>query len=257
MFLKNLTVFIIQAPLDQFWGRVDTILFCSSTNSVGNVIIIISFFFFFLSFIGHQIINWGLHFYSVTNFIFDSLYDLVKSILKSTTSLKRNEHFSILFYLFIFLLFSNLIGLLPYSFTLTSMFSFTLLIAFGYFMGINLMGIWKRKWELASIFFADGVPVLISPLLVPIEVISYFARIFSLSIRLFANMMSGHALLKILIGFCWTLLISFQPLFMLIAILPWLIVTLILLLEFLIAFLQSYVFVTLLSIYINDVTTSH
>jgi F-type H+-transporting ATPase subunit a len=70
-------------------------------------------------------------------------------------------------------------------------------------------------------------------------------------------MMSGHALLKILIGFSWTLLISFQPLFMLISFLPWIIVTLILLLEFLIAFLQSYVFVTLLSIYINDVTSSH
>ena len=212
--------------------------------------------FFFFNFISYfKILNFGLVEYNYINFVMDAIYDLIKSILKSTTSLKRNEHFAVLFYLFIFLLYSNLIGLVPFSFTFTSTFSFTLILAFGYFIGINLIGFWKRNWELASIFFADGVPILISPLLVPIEVISYFARIFSLSIRLFANMMSGHALLKILIGFSWTLLISFQPLFMLISFLPWIIVTLILLLEFLIAFLQSYVFVTLLSIYINDVTS--
>ncbi len=251
MFFQNL------APLEQFWARLDSFLYCPLTNSVSSLSIIVILFFFITQFFVSQIVSFGLRDYNIANYIFDSIYDLIKNILKSTTSLKRNEHFAILFYLFIFLLFSNLIGLLPYSFTLTSTFSFTLILAFGYFMGINLMGIWKRKWELASIFFADGVPVLISPLLVPIEIISYFARIFSLSIRLFANMMSGHALLKILIGFSWTLLISFQPLFMIIAVLPWIIVTLILLLEFLIAFLQSYVFVTLLSIYINDVTTSH
>ena len=245
MFQQNL------APLEQFWSRIDSFLYCHPTNSFSSISIIAFFLFILIHILKFQILNFGLRDYNYINFILDSVYDLIKSILKSTTSLKRNEHFSILFYLFFFLLFSNLIGLVPYSF------SFTLILAFGYFMGINLIGFWKRKWELASIFFADGVPILISPLLVPIEVISYFARIFSLSIRLFANMMSGHALLKILIGFSWTLLISFQPLFMVIAFLPWIIVTLILLLEFLIAFLQSYVFVTLLSIYINDVTSSH
>jgi F-type H+-transporting ATPase subunit a len=70
----------------------------------------------------------------------DAIYDLIKSILKSTTSLKRNEHFAVLFYLFIFLLYSNLIGLVPFSFTFTSTFSFTLILAFGYFIGINLIG---------------------------------------------------------------------------------------------------------------------
>jgi ATP synthase subunit 6 len=105
-------------------------------------------------------------------------------------------------------------------------------------------------------FLPSGVPLAISPILVPIENVSYIARVFSLSIRLFANMMSGHALLKILIGFSWTLLGS-GIIGWTIALLPWLIVLAIIFLELLIAFLQSYVFVILIAIYINDVVSDH
>jgi ATP synthase subunit 6 len=102
----------------------------------------------------------------------------------------------------------------------------------------------------------SGVPLGIAPFLIIIEIVSYFAKVFSLSIRLFANMMSGHALLKILIGFSWTLLgtISYYTI---IALFPWILVTVIMFLEALIAFLQAYVFTILVTIYINDVLTDH
>jgi ATP synthase subunit 6 len=148
------------------------------------------------------------------------------------------------------------VGLIPYSFTLTSSFVVTFFLALTHFIGINIIAIVERKWEFANMFLPSGVPLIIAPLLVPIEFTSYIARVFSLSIRLFANMMSGHALLKILIGFSWTLLSS-GAVFIVIAIFPWLIVTAIMFLELLIAFLQAYVFVILIAIYINDVLVSH
>jgi len=114
----------------------------------------------------------------------------------------------------------------------------------------------EQKWEIQNLFLPSGVPIFIAPFLVIIEFISYIAKVFSLSIRLFANMMSGHALLKILIGFSWALLSSGSALILL-SIFPWIIVTAIMFLEMLIAFLQAYVFIILLSIYINDVLSSH
>jgi ATP synthase subunit 6 len=155
-----------------------------------------------------------------------------------------------------FIFTSNLVGLIPYSFTITSSFIVTFFLALSHFIGINIIGIVERRWEFASLFLPSGVPSEISFLLVPIEFVSYIARVFSLSIRLFANMMSGHALLKILIGFSWMLLGS-GILYAGTALLPWAIVTVIMLLELLIAFLQAYVFVILIAIYVNDAITSH
>jgi len=132
----------------------------------------------------------------------------------------------------------------------------TFFLALGHFIGINIIGIMEQKWEIQNLFLPSGVPIFIAPFLVIIEFISYIAKVFSLSIRLFANMMSGHALLKILIGFSWALLSSGSALILL-SIFPWIIVTAIMFLEMLIAFLQAYVFIILLSIYINDVLSSH
>ncbi len=174
--------------------------------------------------------------FNVWEFLMREIYDLVKSIVKSNTSLKRNQYFSILFFLFIFILVSNLVGLIPYSFTATSSFVITFFLALSYFIGINIIGIFEHKWHIANLALPGGVPLLIAPFLILIELVSYFAKVFSLSIRLFANMMSGHALLKILIGFSWGLLTA-GPLYIFIAVLPWIIVTVIMFLEALIAFL--------------------
>ena len=125
------------------------------------------------------------------------------------------------------------------------------------FITINIFGIYRTGFlNFFAIFLPKGTPLNITFLLILIELISYIARVFSLSIRLFANMMAGHTLLKILIGFSFSLM--FNNIFLVpIAFIPWIIVTIIFVLEMLIAFLQAYVFVVLFCIYINDVVASH
>ena len=184
------------------------------------------------------------------------IYNLVKSILKSNTSLKRSQYFSALLFLFTFILISNIVGLIPYSFTVTSAFVVTFFLALAHFCGINIIGIFQTKWKTWSILLPSGVPLMIVPFLTLIEIVSYVAKVFSLSIRLFANMMAGHALLKILISFSWVLLCA-GSMYVFVAVMPWLIVTAILFLEALIAFLQAYVFTILVTIYINDVLNEH
>ena len=91
--------------------------------------------------------------------------------------------------------------MIPYSFTITSSFVVTLFLSLGFFIGVNIIGCLVHGIAILSLFLPGGAPVIILPALVLIEILSYFARIFSLSIRLFANMMSGHTLLKILADF--------------------------------------------------------
>lgn len=183
-------------------------------------------------------------------------YNLVKNLIQSNTSLVRNQYFLTIFFLFFFILIANFVGLIPYTFTMTSSFLVTFFLAFTYYIGINLIGVFQYKWKLTNIFLPSGVPIMIAPFLILIEVVSYIAKVLSLSIRLFANMMSGHALLKILIGFSWSL-VTAGSIYTLIAIVPWVIVTGIMFLEALIAFLQAYVFTILVTIYINDVLVEH
>lgn len=241
-------------PLEQFaivplfWTHV----LCPS--QITNLTVILGLNLFLIHFALAAIFDKGD--YNIWVLVLRNIYILVKNIIKSNTSLKRYQYFSVLLFLFMFIFISNLVGLIPYSFTITSSFVVTFFLALAHFIGINIIGIVEQKWEFANLFLPQGVPVEIALILVPIEFVSYIARIFSLSIRLFANMMSGHALLKILIGFSWTLLGS-GVLYAGIAVFPWIIVTAIMFLELLIAFLQAYVFVILIAIYINDVIASH
>lgn len=193
---------------------------------------------------------------SIYHNLINVIYVLTKSIMKSNTSLQRSQYFSILLFLFLFLFISNIVGLIPYSFTITSSFIVAFFLALAHFSGINIIGIFQTKWRTWSILLPGGVPLLIVPFLTIIEIISYIAKVFSLSIRLFANMMAGHALLKILIGFSWILLCK-SYYYAFISLLPWTIVTVIFFLETLIAFLQAYVFTILVTIYINDVLNGH
>jgi ATP synthase subunit 6 len=197
--------------------------------------------------------------FNLTNnydFAIRTMYQLVQSMVKENLYIKKQQYFSVLFYLFVTLLFANLIGLLPYSFTITSSFIVTLFVSLTHFLGVNVIGASQHGWELNNLFLPSGAPLLILPFLVFIEAVSYIARVLSLSIRLFANMMSGHALLKILIGFSWALLTS-GSVMLLIAVFPWAIVTAVMFLELLIAFLQAYVFTILITLYIGDVLTFH
>jgi len=190
------------------------------------------------------------------DYVFYLLYNLVRGIVKENIRVSRQQYFLTSFYLFSIIFLANLIGLIPYSFTSTSSFIVTFFLASTHFLGLNFVALFKNQWKIFDLFLPSGVPLMVTPFLIAIEFISYVARVFSLSIRLFANMMSGHALLKILSGFSWTLLQA-GGLFCLIAMLSWITVTAISFLELLIAFLQAYVFVILITIYINDVLSSH
>lgn len=185
------------------------------------------------------------------------LYEILRTTVYGNIKMKKQIYFPIFFCLFTFILLSNLIGLIPFSFTVTSSFMVALYYSLLIFSLVILVAIYHNGWKLSNLFLPEGVPLIIAFGVVLIEIISFFARVFSLSIRLFANMMSGHALMKILNGFSWSLATSSKIILILIAIIPWLIVTIVMFLESLIAFLQAYVFLTLSTIYINDVISSH
>jgi ATP synthase subunit 6 len=190
------------------------------------------------------------------DFVLRALYLLVRSMVRENLYIRKQQYFTVLFYLFFTLLIANLVGMIPYSFTITSSFIVTFFIAMTHFVAINHLAVVKHQWQTNDLFLPSGAPLMIAPFLIFIEAVSYIARVFSLSIRLFANMLSGHALLKILIGFSWTLLNTASAMVILAAF-PWIIVTAIMFLELLIAFLQAYVFTILITLYINDVLNMH
>lgn len=153
------------------------------------------------------------------------------------------------FAIFLTILFSNLIGLLPFAFTPTGHLAFTLTLALSCNLAIIIIGFYENGLGFLQLFVPKGGPKFLIPLIVVIEVLSYLLRTLSLSIRLFANMMAGHTLLHILASFITAFLKSGHAL---IAFFPLLLVIAVIALELGIAFLQAYVFTILLTIYLND-----
>ena len=148
-----------------------------------------------------------------------------------------------------FILFANLMGLVPYSFTTTSHIIVTFAMAIVVFIGFTLLGFVKHGFRFLKFFVPSGVPVAMTPLMVLIELISYLARPVTLSLRLFANMLSGHTLLKVFGGFVVPLGIAgIAPLALTVALYG---------LELIVAFLQAYVFTVLTCLYINDALHMH
>ena len=124
-----------------------------------------------------------------------------KTLVEKNIGTNSLQFFPFIFFLFSFLIISNLIGMIPYSFTITSHIFVTFSLALTLFLGINIIAIKIHGLHFLGFFLPNGIHIALAPLLVPIELVSYIARVFSLSIRLFANMMSGHTLLKIIAGF--------------------------------------------------------
>jgi ATP synthase subunit 6 len=134
--------------------------------------------------------------------VLESFYEFVYyNIVSENIKKGGNLYFPVLLSVFFFLLFCNLLGMVPYGFTVTSHIIITFSLALAIFIGINIIGIKTHGLHLLSLFLPSGAPLVMAPLLVFIEVVSYSFRVVSLSVRLFANMMSGHCLLKILAGF--------------------------------------------------------
>jgi ATP synthase subunit 6 len=153
-------------------------------------------------------------------------------------------------YMFV-IFFSNVLGLIPYGLTLTAQLVITFYLAFSLFLSLNIAGIVIHKQNFLSLFFPSGTPLMLAPLIVPIEIVSYVFRVVSLSVRLFANMFAGHTLLKVIGGFGWSMLNS-SGIVAICGLIPVLVVVILVGLELGVAFIQGYVFITLASMYFHD-----
>jgi F-type H+-transporting ATPase subunit a len=178
-------------------------------------------------------------------------YEFVANTVRSSAGIEGMKFFPFVFTLFMFVLFANLIGLIPYSFTVTSQLIITATLALTVFFIVVGYGFWKNGLHFLNLFVPKGVPKAILPAIVVIELLSFLSRPVSHSVRLFANMLAGHITLQVFAGFI-VMLAGFGVLGWFGAALPFLLVIMLTALEFLVAFLQAYVFAILTCIYLND-----
>ena len=177
-------------------------------------------------------------------------YTFVAKMISDTAGSNAKPFFPFIFTIFMFVLFCNMVGMLPYSFTVTSHIIVTFALAAFIFIGVTVIGFIKHGFKYLELSVPKGVPLVLLPLIVVIEIISYLSRPVSLSVRLFANMMAGHTMLKVFGGFVISLglLGGWLPLSFSVALIG---------LEILVAFLQAYVFAILTCIYLNDALNLH
>merc|ERR1711990_731931 len=128
-------------------------------------------------------------------------YTFVSKMISDTAGSKAKPYFSFIFSLFMFVLFCNMFGMIPYTFTVTSHIIVTFMLAAFIFIGVTVIGFIKHGFGYLKLFVPSGVPAVLLPLIVVIEIISYLSRPISLSVRLFANMMAGHTMMKVFGGF--------------------------------------------------------
>lgn len=178
-------------------------------------------------------------------------YEFVASTIRSTAGEEGMRFFPLVFSLFMFILISNVVGMVPYAFTVASHIVVTASLALLVFFTVLVYGFWKHGLHFFKLFVPSGIPIYILPLIVFIEVLSFLSRPISHSVRLFANMLAGHITLKVFAGFV-TMLGGFGIAGWLGAALPLALTVALVALELLVAFLQAYVFAILTCIYLND-----
>ena len=183
--------------------------------------------------------------------VVESFYTFISDMVRDNAGADAMRFFPFIFTLFMFIFFANMIGMFPYAFTVTSHIAVTFALAITVFLGVTVTGFILHGPRFLKLFVPTGVPLVVLPIVVAIEVISYFSRPISHSVRLFASMLAGHIMLKVFAGFVLTFLtmgaIGFVgmilPLFMIVALTA---------LEFLVAALQAYVFTILTCMYLHD-----
>lgn len=181
------------------------------------------------------------------------LYNAVADMVRQNVGAGGRPYFPFIFALFLFFLCGNLFGLIPGSFTFTSHIAVTFAMAGFIFVAVTIIGIVKHGLHFFSLFFPHGAPILSAPILIPIEVISYFARPVSLSVRLFANMTVGHVLLKVIAGG----VIALGSYYVLPGLIPFGFLVAITGLEIMIGVIQAYVFAILTCVYLHDALHLH
>ena len=253
-------MFFLSSPLEQFQilplipfnlGNFDF----SITN--GTIISAIGLFSFI--YVLHSLLSENKTFFIVPNriqYVVEVIYGVVYGLLNDNVGSVGKSFFPYVFTLFMFILISNIIGLVPYSFTITSHLIVTFALALMTFIGINLICVREHGINMLSLFLPPGSSMVLAFLLVPIEIVSYIFRPISLSVRLFANMMAGHTLLKVIAGFAWTMMLAGGGLFVA-HVIPLAILVVLMLLELGVAAIQAYVFTILTCIYLNDAIHLH
>lgn len=176
-------------------------------------------------------------------------YELVANMIKDTAGSEAQRYFPFIFSLFTFILACNLLGMIPYSFTVTSHIAVTFAMSAFVFIGVTIIGFARHGLGYTKLFAPEGASPILLVILIPIEIISYFIRPISLSVRLFANMMAGHTMLKVFAGFVISLgMAGIVPLAFMVALTG---------LEVIVAILQAYIFSILACIYLNDAIHLH
>jgi F-type H+-transporting ATPase subunit a len=178
-------------------------------------------------------------------------YEFVATTLRSSAGIEGMRFFPLVFTIFMFVLTVNLVGIIPYSFTVTSHIIITISLALLVFFTVIVYGFWRNGLHFFKLFVPSGIPIYILPLVSFIEVLSFVSRPISHSVRLFANMLAGHITLKVFGGFV-VMLGSVGALGWFGATLPLAMIVILTALELLVAFLQAYVFAILTCIYLND-----
>jgi ATP synthase subunit 6 len=252
---------MLYSPLEQFkilpvislhLGNLD---FSLTNSSLLGLLIFFLFFTLVLSLIDKKSFSFSL----VPNrwqAILEILYKAMLSMVTNNVGPRGQEFFPFVFSLFLFILLCNLGGLVPYSFTLTSHLIVTLSLALTVFIGLNIICAREHGIKMFSLFLPSGTSLGLAFLLVPIELVSYIFKPVSLAIRLFANMMAGHTLLKVLAGFAWSLMGCAGILF-LAHFLPLIVLVPLFALELGVGVIQAYVFTILTCIYLNDAVNLH
>lgn len=251
---------MFNTPLEQFQIIPVLKLFVSHFDiSVTNATIIAGLcLFFFITFLFILIWTDG-SLYLVPNrwqSVLEQLYRSMVAMATDNIGPKGEKFFPFVFTLFLFIVLCNLVGLVPYSFTLTSHLIVTFSLALIVFISVNIICYRQHGLKMFSLFLPAGTPFALAFLLVPIELVSYIFKPISLSVRLFANLMAGHTLLKVIAGFGWSLMGCTGILFFA-HYLPLLILLPLFMLELGVALIQAYVFSILTCIYLNDAVNLH
>lgn len=180
----------------------------------------------------------------------EMFYEFIANLMKENVGNEGRRYFPLVFSTFMFVLFTNLLGMLPYSFTVTSHIIVTFALAFFLFLFVTGVGLYRHGFHFFSLFLPQGTPGWMAPLMVFIELFAYLARPISLSVRLAANMLAGHTMLKVIAGF--VVMLGFLG--------GWLPFALLIVLsgfEIFVAVLQAYIFAILICVYLNDAVHLH
>ena len=256
---------MLLTPLEQFQilSFFSVKIFCldfSITNMLLVNFIVLVLFSFIISSISSNVNYLGeISFFLIPNnwqVLIEMIYETISQLLFDNLNNEGEKYFPFVSVLFSFILFSNLIGLVPYSFTITSHLIVTFTLSMSIFIGINIICIKRHKSHMLSLFLPANTSFGLALLLVPIEFVSYIFKPISLGVRLFANLMAGHTLLKVIVGFSWSMLLL-EDVLSIAHVIPLIILVILMGLELAVAVIQAYVFTILTCIYLNDGINLH